>query len=182
MSRTPSPFTALLRLVPLAVALGLAAVPAAGQGLKIAVVDIDRVALESPAGKALQSRLETFSKEVQKQLQEQQTAAEEIRRKAVQGTSSLSQERLAELEEEYENAVLATRRFQQDKQREADKMRQEGLKKIEEELRPIFEKLRDAEGYDLILNNVPGVVVIATPKADITPTVIERLKAAAGGG
>ena len=46
---------------------------------------------------------------------------------------------------------------------------------IEKQLQPVFEKIRDEGAYDLILNNTPGVVVMAGPRVDITQNVIARL-------
>jgi Skp family chaperone for outer membrane proteins len=54
-------------------------------------------------------------------------------------------------------------------------MQSEGLREIEKQLEPVFEKVRDEGGYDLILNRVPGVVVMAGQRVDITQKVIDRL-------
>ena len=40
-----------------------------------------------------------------------------------------------------------------------------------------FIQIRDQGGYDLILNNVPGVVVMAADRIDITQQVIDRFNA-----
>ena len=36
-------------------------------------------------------------------------------------------------------------------------------------------------GLDLILNNVPGIVVMANERVDITGVIVERLNAQSGG-
>jgi Skp family chaperone for outer membrane proteins len=56
-------------------------------------------------------------------------------------------------------------------------MQNEGLAEIEKLLGPVFEKVRAEGNYDLILNRVPGLVVMANPRIDITQQVIERLEA-----
>ena len=55
------------------------------------------------------------------------------------------------------------------------------MRDIEIKLQPVFEKIRDDMGYDLILNNVPGVVVMSNARIDITELVVERLNSAASG-
>ena len=87
------------------------------------------------------------------------------------------QEKLAELQKQWEDAQIGIRRYRDDKQREGQKIQAEGLREIEKQLQPVFEKIRDESGYDLILNNVPGVVVMANEKVDITAMVVERFNA-----
>jgi len=53
---------------------------------------------------------------------------------------------------------------------------------IEKQLEPIFKKIQEENGYDLILNNVPGVVVMANENVDITQLVVDRMNAEAGAG
>ncbi len=70
------------------------------------------------------------------------------------------------------------RRFRDDKQREGQKMQEESLREIERMLEPVFEQARQEMGLDLILNNVPGVVLMAGERVDITAMMIERFNAA----
>lgn len=143
---------------------------------KIAVVDMEIVVAESPQGKALQERLESFQSEVQMELKRLQDDATAIRQRISEGANSLSADRLAELEKEYEDATIAMRRYRDDKQREGQKIQDEALQGIEEALQPVFAKVREDLGLDLILNRVPGVVLMISERVDITPTIIERLK------
>ncbi|NNM29822.1 MAG: OmpH family outer membrane protein, partial [Akkermansiaceae bacterium] len=72
--------------------------------------------------------------------------------------------------------------YQTRMQGEGQKMQTRGLQGIEAALGPVFEKLRKDGGYDLILNNTPGVVIMVGERVDITPLVIARTKAAARDG
>lgn len=56
------------------------------------------------------------------------------------------------------------------------KMQQQGLKDIEKELEPVMKQIQTQHGFDLILNNTPGIVVMTSEKVDITQLVIETLK------
>lgn len=168
--------------------LGLAllvsvSIPAAAQegATKIAVVDLDTIVARSPAGQALQAKLEKFQQEIRAEADRKAEHARDLRRQISEGVNTLSEDRLAELQKEYEDAQIAMRRYQDDKQREGQKMQSEGLREIEQQLGPIFLQIRDEEGWDLILNNTPGVVVIISPQADITERVLERLNAGQGG-
>lgn len=159
---------------------GTIATPAAvaqEQTISIAIVDLERLVAQSAAGKVLQGRLEKFQRDVQAEGEPKAQTARDIRQKVADGGGTLSEEQLANLQKQYEAATLAIRRFQEEKQREGQKMRSEGLRDIEKQLEPIFREIRDEGGYDLILNNVPGVVVMANERIDITKIMIERLNA-----
>ncbi|MEM7353644.1 MAG: OmpH family outer membrane protein [Acidobacteriota bacterium] len=147
--------------------------------IKIVVVDLERVVGQSAAGQALQGRLAKFQQDVKSEGEQKAEDARVIRQRIADGVNSLSEDKLAELQKQYEDATIAIRRFQDDKQREGQKMQSEGLREIERQLQPVFEQIRDEGGYDLILNNVAGVVVMANERVDITPMVIERLNASA---
>ena len=160
---------------------GLVAAPTADaqESVKIVVVDLERVVAQSAAGQALQAKLASFQETVKTQGEAKAAAARDLRQRMVDGANSLSEDKLNQLQKDFEDAQIDIRRFQDDKQREGQKMQTEGLREIEKQLQPVFEKIRDEGGYDLIINNVAGVVVMANEKVDITPEVIEQLNAAA---
>jgi outer membrane protein len=162
--------------------LGLGTTPAASQDtpLKIGVVDVEMVVAESPQGKELQGRLESFQSEVQAQLDSMQEEARAIRRRIAEGVNSLSQDRIAQLEKEYEDAGIAIRRYRDDKQRQGQKMQEEGLRDIEKVLEPVFDQAREEMDLDIILNRVPGVVILTSDRVDITSVMIDLITAAAG--
>ena len=150
--------------------------------LKVAVVDVEVLVAESPQGKALQDRLGQFQAETSAELQRMQNDAQAIQQRITDGANSLSADKLAELNKELEDASIALRRYRDDKQREGQKMQEEGLLAIEEVLQPIFAQVRDEMGFDLILNRVPGVVLMISERVDITPLMVQRLNSASGGG
>jgi len=168
-------------LIFLTLAVLVAGLPVAVQAqaqegpIRIAVVDLEWVVAKSPGGQSLQARLDQFRQDVRTEADQKTTAANDIRRRMVEGANSLSEDRLAELQKEFEDQQIAIRRFQDDKQREGQKMQTEGLAEIERQLQPVFETIRDESNYDLILNNVPGVVVMAGDRVNITSRVLELL-------
>jgi len=159
---------------------GLIVAPAAfAQGqYKIGIVNLDQVLVESEVGKALQTRLDQFTTGVQSEGEVKTAAALELRQRIADGANTLAEDKLAELQQEYEAAATEVGRFRDDKQREGQKLQQEGLAAIEQQLQPVFESIRDEGGYDLILNFAPGVVVMTSERIDITSLVVERLNTA----
>ena len=164
--------------------LSFALTPAMAQdaAVKIAVVDVEVLVAESPQGKALQERLAQFQSQTSAEMQRMQNDAQAIQQRITDGANSLSPDRIAELNKELEDATIALRRYRDDKQREGQKMQEDGLLGIEEVLQPIFAEVRDEMGFDLILNRVPGVVLMISERVDITPLMVQRLNAAMGGG
>lgn len=147
---------------------------------KIAVVNLDYIVTQSPAGKALQGQLEAFQAQVQSEAEALNNEAKELRQRLVDGANSLSEDKLTEMQKQLEDKTIAIRRFRDDKQRQGQKMQEEGLREVEKQLEPVFTAIRDEGGYDLILNNVPGVVVMVSQRVDITQKVLDKLKASSG--
>jgi len=145
--------------------------------VKIAVVSLDQVALQSPAGQKLQQEVIKFQEDLTAELQARQQAAKDIERRIAEVDSLAIDERRA-LEREYQDALTDFQRFQQDKQEQADALRADGLARIQEELGPVIEAVQSELGYDLVLNSQNSLVVIFSDRIDITQLVIERLQSA----
>jgi len=169
-------------MVVLLLAVGSAPLLAQEAPIKIAIVDLEAVVAQSKQGQDLQARMEGFQQQVQQEMTTLNQQANELRQRLADGANSLSESRLAELNKEYEDATIALRRFRDDKQREGQKMQEESLREIEGLLEPVFEQVRAEMGFDLILNNVPGVVLMAGERVDITAMMVERFNAAANSG
>lgn len=162
------------------VGLGIAVAPVIAQEapVKIGVVDVEVLVAESPQGKELQARLEKFQAEAQQEMQRLQEQAQAIQQRINDGANSLSDDRLSELNKELEDVGIALRRYRDDKQRQGQKLQEEGLMGIEQMLQPVFEKAREDLGLDLVINRVPGVVLMISDRVDITALMIERMNAA----
>jgi Skp family chaperone for outer membrane proteins len=170
---------ACLTLVVLAMA-GVAT--AQTTSIKIAVVDLERVVALSESGKALQSKLEAFQQGVKAEADAMKASMDELRGRITQGVNTLSEEKLSDMQKEFEDKTISLRRLGDDKQREGQKIQAEGLRAIEGVLEPIFKKIQEEQGYDLILNYVPGVVVMANERVDITESVVARMNGTQGAG
>lgn len=142
------------------------------QAQKIAVVDLDRVVLQSPAGQALAQRLEKLRDQTQAELEARSQKIDQLRN-SVAGKSFDEQR---EIQKQIEDEQIAGRRAQENAQREAKKLQDGELVRIQEQLRPVFEKLRQEQGFDLILNNTAGVVILAGESVDLTQQVLDSLK------
>ena len=181
----------LATLVGLSLGAGLAAPISAQAGdqaqagdeapAKIAVINLDFVALGSPAGQALQQQVLTFQQDLAAELQVRQDAARGIEQRVAEA-DSLSEEERRVLEREYQDALTGLQRFQQDKQEEATLLRADGLARIQSEIAPVIERIQVELGYDIVLNSQNGLIVIYSERVDITQLVVDRLQAASPDG
>lgn len=138
---------------------------------KVAVVDLEVVVGGSELGQRLQRDLAAFQDRARVELKAKQDEAVAVRAKI---TPDLTPGELERLQKQYEDAAIAMKRLQDDKQREGQVLQDEGLKAIDLALGPILTAIREEEGFDLILNRTAGVVLLVSDRVDITRQVIER--------
>ena len=170
-----APRAAVLALLVLGLAAGASSLAAQQTAPKIAVVNLDEVVAKSQAGKELKAKLEKFQTDAQAQADKLAQEANDLQKRISEGSQSLSEDTLADLQKQLEDKTVEMRRFRDDKQREGQAIQNKGLDQVEKQLGPIFKAIREEGGYDLILNKVPGVVVSSSDRIDITAEVISRL-------
>jgi len=144
---------------------------------RIAVVNLDAIVARSAGGKAIQAQIQKLREQAEAQSATLTRELESLEKRYMEGRTTLSPDEVSSLQRQYEDKGRALQRFQRDKQAEAEKLNREGIKQIEKELEPIFKQVLDEEGYDVILNYVPGVLVMAAERVDITERVVARLGA-----
>jgi outer membrane protein len=150
--------------------------------LNIAVIDLDRLVAQSVAGKDLQNKLEEFQNQVQAEGTALADKARATQRLITDGANSLSQDRLSELQAQYEDEGIKVRRFTETKQREGAKMRDEGLQEIERKLQPVLDSVQEEGNYDIIFNRALGIVIMASERVDITDQVVTAFDTAEAAG
>ncbi len=143
---------------------------------KIGVVNLDAIIAESPGGKELHTKLEAFREEALAETEALKAKANDTQKEIDKGVGVLPDDTLRALEKQLEDAMISLRRHQEEKQREAQKIRSDGLNEIEKQLNPILKEFQTEMGYDLILSNRSGLVLMAGERADIAGQVLERLK------
>ncbi len=87
---------------------------------------------------------------------------------------TLSEERLAELNKQMEDAQIALQRFQDDAERELDESRRRELGGLEGRIIPVINQIGVERGFTLIFNKFQSGLVYADDTVDITDEVIQR--------
>ena len=164
-----------------ALGLGQESSPGASVQVKIAVINIDRIAAESNVGKALFEKLKA---ENDKLSAERARREQEIRELSSKLTSEvLSADAQARLQREIERKRTEAQRWLEDAQREFQERQQEEEAAFQAKLGPIVEEVAREQGIGLILRDTPGITFVLDPSLDLTPAVVQRLnesEAAAG--
>lgn len=168
-------------LATLALAVGLVG-PALAQATvgpaKIAVLDVRRILAESNAGKNALARLKKLQEDKEAEGRTKQQELTDLENKIKQGRLSLTEDKLAAMQREYEDKTLALRRFQDDANRELGKARDDAFAEIEKGVMPIIDQVGREQGLTLIFNKFEAGLVYADESVDITEAVLQRFNQA----
>lgn len=176
--------SSITRRIPRA-ALGLAlaaalTAPLAAQAqtpanLKVAVIDTERVLLASETGKKALGDLKKLQETKENEVKTRQNEIKDLQTKIQDGRMSLAQDKLADMEKQLEDRVIALRRLQDDAQRELTKKRDEVLAQIDQKVMPIINQAGKEMGYTMIFRKFESGLIYADEAIDITNAIIQRL-------
>jgi outer membrane protein len=147
---------------------------------KIAVIDIERIAAESSAGKDLFAQLKTENDKIQEEAGKKQQEIQDMQTKL--NSEILSQDAKVRLGRDIERKKTEAQRWLQDAQADFESKRQEGEAKFQERLEPIVRAVATENGIGLIIRATPGLTFVLDPALDISLLVVKKLDAAAPTG
>ena len=162
----------------MAAAAAVVALPVVAAEPKIGVVDFQRLAVESPQGKAVMESMRAEFAPRERTLQAQGQAMKATEEKLQKDGATMSEDQRARAEKELRDGARDFERAKGEFQDDMNARRNEELSRLQ---RTIVEEVRTygkAQGYDLILAQ-EGVVYNATA-SDITPAVLSALQARGG--
>ena len=162
----------------MAAAAALVALPVVAAEPKIGVVDFQRLAVESPQGKAVMESMRAEFAPRERTLQAQGQAMKAKEEKLQKDGATMSEDQRARAEKELRDGARDFERAKGEFQDDMNARRNEELSRLQ---RTIVEEVRTygkAQGYDLILAQ-EGVVFNASA-SDITPAVLSALQARGG--
>ena len=147
---------------------------------KIAVIDIERIAAESTAGKALFSSLKAENDKIQEEVAKREQEIRDMSSKL--NSEILSQDAKVRLQRDIERKRTDAQRWLQDIQAEFESKRQEGEAKFQESLEPIVRAVATENQIGLIIRATPGLTFVLDPALDISLLVVQKLDAAPPSG
>jgi Skp family chaperone for outer membrane proteins len=150
-----------------------------GGAIKIAVIDTERILLNSQTGKKALADLKKLQEQKENEAKTKQQEIKDIQTRLNDGRNSLSQDKLAEMEKQLEDRVIALRRFQDDANRDLGKKRDEVLAQVDQRVMPVINQAGKEMGYTLIFRKFESGLIYADEAVDITGAIIQRLDAGA---
>ncbi|MFQ5742027.1 MAG: OmpH family outer membrane protein [Acidobacteriota bacterium] len=143
------------------VLLAVATLPAGAQqgGIKIAVIDNDRVFQESNPGKAASEQLQGAFTEWQGKIDKAQQQLDDLNASRQQQRTTLNAAALKKLDDQIAEKQIEAQRIKDDAQREFTRLRQQVVAGMEDKLAPMIERLATEQGYTVMFNTqTPGLL------------------------
>jgi len=161
-----------------AAAGAMGALPAWAAEVKIGVVDFQKLAVESPQGKAVQESIRAEFAPRQRTLAAQEQAVKAKEDRLQKDGATMSEDQRVRAEKELRDSARDLERARSEAQDDFNARRNEALSRLQ---RTIIEEVRTygkAQNFDLILDQ--GGVIYNASAADITPAVLSALQARGG--
>lgn len=152
-----------------------------GEGLRIAVIDVNKILNESQAGQAARKKMESRYEELKKKIETATEEAKKMKEELDKQKILLGKEKLKEREEALAGKVGELRRLTQESEKEMQTRQKELTAEILKIVEGKIDKVVEEEKIDLLLDRSSGVVH-AAPALDITGKVLSRVNQEKAGG
>ena len=149
---------------------------------RLAVIDYDRLLLESEPGKKIIAPLDALMKEKKTEAQAMEEELKKIRAKAAEQANTASEQQLTNLQRKFNDKLDDLRHFEAEANSELDKLRAGSLGRFNTLSLPLIQSLGKELGYTMIFQKQNVGLIYLDPSADITNLVIQRLNAQAATG
>jgi outer membrane protein len=144
------------------------------QGLRVAVVDINKVLNESEAGQAAKKKMEARYEELKKKIDAKQEEARALKEELDKQKVMLGKEKLKEKEDALQTKVNELRQLTQEGEKEMQARQGELTRDVLKRIEAQVDALVKAEKFDLVLERSAGVVYF-NESMDITKRVLDLL-------
>ena len=151
------------------------------EGIKIAVIDMQRVILESSLGKAMQGRVQEYVRSKTGELQQEQQALQREQADLENQRSVLSAEAYTNRRNDLEQRALAFRQRSEAADREYQRIYQEEMKKFIAQAAPVIEIIGQENNFTLVFDRNDQGLLFFDRTLDITDMVLQRLDTATQG-
>jgi len=159
----------------------LAAGPAIAQGLKIAVIDVNKVLNESEAGKVARKKMEDRYEELKKKVDALTEEAKKMKEEIDKQKILLGKEKLKAKEDALAAKVAELRKVSKDSENEMQRRQRDLTRDVLKIVEGQVDKIVQEEKIDLLLERSSGVVHF-NPSLDITAKVLALVNKEKPGG
>ncbi len=159
----------------------LATGPARAEGIKVAVIDVNKVLNESEAGKVAKKKMEDRYEELKKQIDKKSDEARKMKEDLDKQKILLGKEKLKEKEDALNARVAELRQLTQEAEKEMQNRQNELTRDILKIIEGQVNKVVKDEKIDLVLERTSGVIHF-DPSMDITGKVLDLVNKEKPGG
>ncbi|MCM3881436.1 MAG: OmpH family outer membrane protein [Vicinamibacterales bacterium] len=146
--------------------------------MRMAFVDLQRIAAESVEGKVASGKVQALTQKKSAELAEKTKALQANQQKLQQGGAVLNEAARAQAQKEVDRLTVEIDRFQQDANAEVQELQQQLQAEFQEKLRPVLDSVVKELAIGLLFSYGDAGAIFIDPSLDITPEVIKRFDAA----
>ncbi len=142
------------------------------EGIKVAVIDVNKILNESEAGKEAKVKMEARYEELKKKIEVKNDEAKKMKEELDKQKILLGKEKLKEREDALKAKVDELRQLTQESEKEMQNRQGEVTREILKAIEGRLDKYIADEKFDLVLEKSAGVIH-SNPSLDITAKVLE---------
>ena len=146
---------------------------AAGTG-GIAIIDAQRLALESAPGKEAYSRLQKMQAQKKDDLDKVEKEARDLVQKLTDQGSSMPADKLEALQKQADDKQKAWKRMQEDAQKDLQEAERKEMQALENRIGPIVKEFFRERHYSVVLDSRAGIMY-ADEAVNVTDEVLKRI-------
>ena len=169
------------RTTPILALLAVLALPYAARAevaqAKLAVVDYDKLLLESAPGKKIVAPMDALMKQKKAEAKPMEDELKKLRAQAAKEADTATPQQLAILQRQFNDKLDDLRHYEAEANADLDKQRAQSLRSFNQILIPVMEALGKEQGYTMILQKQQLPLLYLDPSADITDAAMQRLNA-----
>jgi outer membrane protein len=146
------------------------AAPAAG----IAIIDAQKLALESAPGKEAYNRLQKLQAQKKDELDKAEKEARDLVQKLTDQGSSMPADKLEALQKQADDKQKSWKRMQEDAQKDLQEAERKEMQALENRIGPIVKDFFKERHYALVLDSRAGIMY-ADEAVNVTDEVLKRI-------
>lgn len=145
---------------------------------KVAVIDVRKVVTDSAMGKESFAKLKKLQETKLEEGKKREKDLRDLEQQIADKKFSIAEDKLAQMQKDYQNKAIEFKRFQDDANRELETAERGELAEMERKIMPVISAIGREEKFTLMFNKFEAGLVYADEAVDITDTVIKRFNAA----
>ncbi len=142
------------------------------EGIKVAVIDVNKILNESEAGKEAKKKMEARYEELKKKIDVKSEEAKKMKEELDKQKILLGEKKLKEREDALRAKVEELRQLTQESEKEMQNRQGEVTREILKTIEGRLDKFIAEQKFDLVLEKSAGVIH-SNPSLDITAKVLE---------